>query len=132
MLREFAVFFLISFELLLFLLPDSAIDILLLTLSLKQALHHQEILIISYILAVYRIQVAFTEREIVNGIKKIGLPHAIFPNKAIDLCRKWNVDLFIILKVDQGKCFQMHTQNYYFCGAINGIFPKKDYFCGSF
>jgi hypothetical protein len=26
----------------------------------------------------------------------------------------------------------MHAQNYYFCGASNGIYAKKDYFCGSF
>jgi len=38
-----------------------------------------------------------------DGIQKIGLAHTILTHKTVDLFRKGNINLFIILKVDQGK-----------------------------
>ncbi len=51
------------------------------------------------ILAIDRIEITFTEREVVYGIEQIGLTSAIIAHKAIDIAAKYDIGLCIVLKV---------------------------------
>jgi hypothetical protein len=103
MLGKLLVFFLVPAELLLFLAPYSAINVLLFVKAVKYSLDHTEILIVSHILTVYRIQIAFTECQVMNRIEDIGLTYTILTYETIYFPGEWNVYLFIILEVDKGK-----------------------------
>jgi hypothetical protein len=52
------------------------------------------------ILRVNHIGVAFTKRQIINGIKHVGFSHAIITNQAINFIRKLQRSFFNIFIID--------------------------------
>jgi hypothetical protein len=124
-LGKLLVFFLVPFELLLFLLPDPAIDILLFAPSFKYSLDDTEFLSVTDILGIHGIQVAFTQGQVMDRIQNIGLPHPVFTHKTIDPFGQVDIHLFIILKIDQRKGLKMHTQKYYFLLLLREFFKTN-------
>jgi hypothetical protein len=51
-------------------------------------LYNGKIGIVTDILRIHRIIVAFTKRKVIDGIEQIGLTHTITTQKTIDLRRK--------------------------------------------
>ena len=60
------------------------------------------------IVGVNRVKITFCQGEIIDGIKKVGFPGTVIPNKTIDLLAKRQLQLVVIFKIYKGKAGQMH------------------------
>ena len=99
-LRQSLVLLLVALEMLLGASLHTAVDvfripIIILVITLK----HEESLIVSDDLRVYRIAGTPAKREVVDGIEKVGLTHAVMADKTVNFWRQLHVgalDVFII------------------------------------
>jgi hypothetical protein len=53
------------------------------------------------VLGVHRVEIAFAQTQVVDGIQEIGLPHPVVSDKAIDAGRKRKLRFFHIFKIDK-------------------------------
>ena len=85
MFRQPFVFFFIPLELFLLLVADAAKQFFCSSVIIIYTLQYAHILIIPDNQTVGCIDMAFAERQIVDGIHKIGLAHSVLSEEAIDL-----------------------------------------------
>jgi hypothetical protein len=75
---------LVAFEDLVPVVVDTAQDIVGFTTHGKCSLNHCKFLVMADILGINRIEIAFAQAKIVNGIKQVCFSHAIFAHETID------------------------------------------------
>src|ERR1700733_8177680 len=102
MFRKAAVILLISFKELAVVPFLCAIYFFLFFAFIKLALYHKHIFFVKYVLVIERIEKAFTKRQVMNSIEQIGFACTIMPHKAVNVCRKLQVYLTVILKIKDG------------------------------
>ena len=78
-------------------------DLLILALFLEHAVYHKEILTVPDVLAGDWVEIAFSERQMIDGIQYVGLTHPVIPHQAIDLGIEIQLQGIEVLVVDQGQ-----------------------------
>jgi len=74
------------------------------------ALNHKKLLVVTNQLAVHRIEVAFTKREIIKGIQQIGFARTILSHQAIDSIPEGQFCLLQILIIEQAQMLYIHKR----------------------
>jgi hypothetical protein len=67
----------------------------------------EELLPLPDILCVYRVEKALAEREIIDGVKKVGLPYSIIADKTVDSGTEINVGIGVGLEIGYFKIREM-------------------------
>jgi hypothetical protein len=73
------------------------------------SLQYAELLIVVDVLAVDRVQITLTHRQVIDGIQDVGLAHSVGPHQAVEPGRKIYLQFLIILVMCQIKGSEMHT-----------------------
>ena len=60
------------------------------------------------ILGINQVEIAFTKGKVMNGIEKVCFARTVIPNKTIDLIRKQQCGITVILEISYGKFLQVH------------------------
>ena len=79
-------------------------------LCLVFSLNHEKILVVGYDLRVDGIVRTLAERQKIDGIEEIRLPHAIMPQQAVHLRREVDVGRENILVIDDGDILEYHAR----------------------
>ena len=104
MVGQAGVFLLVSLELLLLPALHAAIYFLrcAVGLLLVEALYDKEVGLVADVLRVDGVARAFAERQEVDGVQQVGLPHAVLPEKTVQLGRKCQFHLLQVFVVEYG------------------------------
>ena len=103
MLRQSLVLLLVALEVLLGATLHATIDVVYVSIVVTiVALQHEELLAMGDHLRVDGIEGTPAEREIIDGIKEVGLTHPIMADKTVDLGRQLQVATLDVFIVDDG------------------------------
>jgi len=62
-------------------------------------MYGEELLSLSDVLSVYRIEIALAEREVVDGVEQVGLSHSVVAKQAVDSGTEVDVDVTVGLEI---------------------------------
>ena len=119
MLRQFVILLFITLELLALLPPNGAEDFLQSPLIVVLPLQHTHVLLVMDDLPVLCMDMAFREREVIDGIEQIGLSHAVVAEKTIHFRRESDFCLLYVFVIENRKPLEYHL------GCINGTKVKN-------
>ena len=119
MLRQFVIFLLVALELLALLPPNGAEDFLQSPLIVVLPLQHTHVLLVMDDLPVLCMDMAFREREVIDGIEQIGLSHAVVAEKTVHFRRESDFCLLYVFVIENRKPLEYHL------GCINGTKVKN-------
>ena len=103
MLGQTLVFFLVAFEMFLGTPLQSAVYPLLVAMVMPvTGIEHKEVAVVVQHLRVNGVEGAATKRQVVDGIKQIGLTLSVLPDETIHLRREVKGGLPDVLIVDDG------------------------------
>ena len=75
------------------------------------AMDGEVVLTIFYILTVYRIEIALTEREIVYGVEEVGFANAVVTDEAIEVGGEVHVGLGVGFEIGEFQIVEIHGYN---------------------
>ena len=99
MIGELFVEFAVAFEHFLLAFFQAAQNLLGTVVFLKLAVHHKKIFTVFDVLHGQRVEITFTDGQMIHSIQNIGFSNAVFPYEAIDFSIKFEGGIRKILVV---------------------------------
>ena len=101
MFRKLFIFLFIPHEFLLLASLQTASDIFIVSIFLKNPLYHEEFLAMTDVHSVNIVEIGLTECQVIYRVKKVGFPFTIIANKTVDFAVKFEFSGFKILVVNE-------------------------------
>ena len=108
-LGKAGVFFFVALELFFGVTLLSTIDVFFISVYQKFAFYYKKGFLMTDVLAVNRVKVAFAHGQVVHGIQQTCFAGSVIARKAVYLWRKLKVGLGYVAEVNEGKGLEVHS-----------------------